>query len=249
MTLSRSVLVAIALSAPILANGSCKCVSSNPSVILLASTLINNQIPSDACWPSLSAWSALNSTLSSSLIATTPPAQVCYPGPTQNAESCATIATLLTNSTFIDDNPIALDYPLINSCPAVLSNGTDGQTCTLISNPVYAINATSVQDVIEGVNFARERNVRLVIRNTGHDLLGRSTGGGSLEIWIRYLRTGLEWMDNFVGTNGCTDGYEGGAVRIGGGYVWADVNAEAEERGRIVVSGGDPVGLLSRFDY
>jgi len=153
---------------------------------------------------------------------------------------CASIATLLTNSTFIDDNPIALDYPLIDSCPAVLSNGTDGQTCTLASNPVFAINATNVQDIIEGVNFARERNVRLVIRNTGHDLLGRSTGGGSLEIWIRYLRTGLEWMDEFVGTDGCAGGYEGGAVKIGGGYVWADVYAEAEERGRIVVGGGDP---------
>lgn len=40
-------------------------------------------------------------------------------------------------------------------------------------SPVYAIEATTGLDVVEGVHFAREKNVRLVVKMTGHDLIGR----------------------------------------------------------------------------
>jgi len=40
----------------------------------------------------------------------------------------------------------------------------------LVGNYVrYAINVTTADDVIAGVNFASKNNIRLVIRNTGHE--------------------------------------------------------------------------------
>lgn len=95
---------------------------------------------------------------------------------------------------FIAENPIALSYPT-DSCPPI--NATAGSSCTLGDQPNdtcpngnlttavpagscsigdqprYTVNATAVADVAVGVNFARERNIRLVVRNTGHDLLRR----------------------------------------------------------------------------
>lgn len=46
-------------------------------------------------------------------------------------------------------------------------------------------------------------------RNTGHDFLGRSTGGGSLAVWTHYLK-GFEYLPSFeVGE------YRGKAARVG----------------------------------
>ena len=109
-----------------------------------------------------------------SLIKDTPPAIVCYPGPEENLSECATVVDGLTNSTFIANNPIALDYPINETCPAVdYSAGQEPGTCTLGDSPIYAVNATSPEDVVKGIGFARNHGIRLVVRNTGHDLLGR----------------------------------------------------------------------------
>lgn len=76
-----------------------------------------------------------------------------------------------------------------------------------------------MEDVQKGVLFARERNLRLVVRDTGHDLLGRSMGRYALQVWVRDLRTGVEVLDAKGEWGG-----KGKAVRIGGGYVWGDVS-------------------------
>jgi hypothetical protein len=36
----------------------------------------------------------------------------------------------------------------------------------------YSINVSSVPDVIAGIKFARRKNVRLVVKNTGHEYVG-----------------------------------------------------------------------------
>ena len=50
--------------------------------------------------------------------------------------------------------------------------------CKLGNYVRYAVNATSAEDVAATLNFAKDKNIRFVIRNTGHDYLGRSTGAG-----------------------------------------------------------------------
>lgn len=103
-----------------------------------------------------------------------PPAIVCYPGPQQNLPVCADLVVELTNSTFIANNPIALGYPILDACPVVdFAAGQSAGTCSIGDSPRFSVNATSPADVVAAVNFAREQNIRLVVRNTGHDILGR----------------------------------------------------------------------------
>ncbi|KAF6232898.1 hypothetical protein HO173_008861 [Letharia columbiana] len=223
--------------------------------------------PEDNCWPSTSQWNTFNQSLSGKLIADVPPALPCYPGPAFNAEACAAVDAELTEQTFVAENPIALSYPT-GSCPPI--NATAGSSCTIADRPTdtcpdgnltsvthvgscsigdqprYTVNATEIADVTAGINFARQKNIRLVVRNTGHDLLRRSTGYGSLQVWIRYLRTGIKFQETYQQSGACSkSSWKGSAFVIGGGYTWEDVYSEAASRNVIVVGGGTPsVGCL-----
>ncbi|KAJ5507621.1 hypothetical protein N7527_009764 [Penicillium freii] len=140
------------------------------------------------------------------------------------------------------NSPSGYQYPLDLPCPIPASNGT----CSLGTTPVYTINATNYDHVSVGVRFAKFHGLRLVIRNTGHDLLGRSTGAGSLQIWIRYLRTGIHLAESFVSTTLCTlSNWDGASVTIGGGYEWGEVYEVISAHNKLVVGGGTPtVGCI-----
>ncbi len=43
------------------------------------------------------------------------------------------------------------------------------ETCPLGNLVVYSINAAGATDIAAGIKFAREHNIRLVIKNTGHE--------------------------------------------------------------------------------
>jgi hypothetical protein len=45
--------------------------------------------------------------------------------------------------------------------------------CSGKGYPIYVVNATCAEDVKQGIDFAREKNVRLIVKGTGHDYLGR----------------------------------------------------------------------------
>lgn len=113
--------------------------------------------------------------------------------------------------------------------------------CTLGNYVRYAVNATSAKDVIAGVKFAKERNVRFVIRNTGHDYLGRSTGAGALSVWTHYLKSTkvIDWED---------DHYEGKALQVGAGVQGFEALAAAHAKDLVVVTGECPsVGLAGGY--
>ena len=149
------------------------------------------QGPNDSCWPSTSQWGQFNDSLGGKLIADVPPAIVCYPGPDFDAQACATVGVELTNQSFVEDNPIALSYPT-SSCPPVnlkansCSIGYTGSapcstantsapvgTCSIGDQPRFTVNATEACDVESAIIFAKQHNIRLVVRNTGHDILRR----------------------------------------------------------------------------
>lgn len=116
----------------------------------------------------------MNASISGRLIETTPAAIVCYPGPQQNLEACSTVLRELSDEELVANDPIALDFPINNACPPVdFSAGDVPGNCSIGNAPRYVVNATKPEDVAMGVDFARKNNIRLVIRNTGHDLLGR----------------------------------------------------------------------------
>lgn len=134
------------------------------------------QIPSHSCWPNQTEWHALNASISGQLIADTPVAASCYPGPLQNVAACEEVDDLWTNTTFQQNSPIGYSYPLYVPCPPVnASAGQQPGNCSLGNAPVYTVNATNTEQVAAGIAFAERNNIRLVIRDTGHDLLGAQT--------------------------------------------------------------------------
>ncbi len=101
----------------------------------------------------------------------------------------------------------------------------------------YALKARNAADVAAGVNFARNNNLRLVIKGGGHSYLGTSNAPDSLLIWTRAMNE-VTLRDAFVGT-GCAGRFAPvPAVSVEAGAVWIDVyNAVTTAGGRYVQGG------------
>ena len=102
----------------------------------------------------------------------------------------------------------------------------------------YAVKARSSGDVAAAVNFARDNNLRLVVKGAGHSYQGTSNAPDSLLIWTRA-------MDNVTLHDAFTpQGCEGKvapspAVTAEAGAVWIDLyHAVVSEGGRYVQGGG-----------
>lgn len=128
-------------------------------------------IPGTNSWPSDAEWAGLNNLLSGRLLKPAPPGAVCHPTqPTFSAIACAVVEAGWLTTKWHTDNPVS-----------TIDNNWNNNTCLPIpalpcsrqGYPVYVVNATSAEDVKKGVDFAREKNVRLIVKGTGHDYLGR----------------------------------------------------------------------------
>ena len=117
------------------------------------------------------------------------------------------------------------------------------RACELGNYVRYAVNATSVADIQATIAFAQEKNVRFVIRNTGHDYLGRSTGAGALAVWTHYMK-GMEFLSDF--DDGA--GYRSKAVKLGAGVQGFEIMEAARDQGVVVVGGECPtVGIAGGY--
>lgn len=121
-------------------------------------------------------------------------------------------------------------YWMNNSCSPFLSPDGD---CTLGHLASYAIDVTGAEDAAAGIRFAQEHNIRLTIKNTGHDFLGRSAGRGSLGLWMHNLKD----VSFFEYTS---PAYSGPAARIGAGVQFGELYATASAQGYRVVGGACP---------
>jgi len=130
---------------------------------------------------------------------------------------------------------------------AIFANGscdpfTPRTSPCLLGNYVhYSVNVSNAEDIAATIRFADKNRIRLVIRNTGHDYMGRSTGAGGLAIWTHYLKNieVKDWSD---------DEYKGKAIKIGAGVQGWEANAAARAAGLVVVTGECPtVGVAGGY--
>ncbi|KAK5083506.1 hypothetical protein LTR05_006008 [Lithohypha guttulata] len=152
-----------------------------------------------------------------------------------NNDSCNTLSTQWSNTSFVASNPWLADYNDESCSPA-----SPDSPCTTAGYPAYIITAAEVADVQAGLDFARTHNIRLVVKGTGHDFPGRSSGAGSLSIYTHNLR-GME-----VNMSDQTAMRYGGiaAVKIAAGMRFREIYTEAAKHNITVVGGADPgVGI------
>ena len=146
------------------------------------------------CWPTEVELATLAAQLSQPLLHPLPPASPCYPlsAPSGN---CSDIIGNYTNNQWRSDQPGAMQdtnyevhiFPnkTISAC---YFNTTLGVPCTQGSVPPVGVDARSANDIQAAVKFAKQHNLKLVVKNTGHDFLGRSTAHGGFSIWTHRMK-------------------------------------------------------------
>src|SRR5262245_17501867 len=161
--------------------------------------------PGDPGWPSVAQWGELRPRTSERLIAVRSPLEDCRSA-APDGGACREVFKELKNPYFIGDQ--------------VGLTQTSGWVDAWTSRPsVYAVAAETTADVVAAVNFARDNNLRLVVKGGGHSYLGRSNAPDSLLIWTRHMNA-VTRHDEFVAT-GCTgrDAPQP-AVSVGPGAIW-----------------------------
>ncbi|KAI9151986.1 FAD-binding, type 2 [Paramyrothecium foliicola] len=115
--------------------------------------------------------------------------------------------------------------------------------CSDKGYPAFVLNASTSEHVKLGVDFARNKNIRLVVRSTGHDYVGRSTGAGALSIWTRHLNNIVYHRGDFVPAGSSTP-LLGNAITVGGGSHMSDILTAVGKHGEVIVAGnGKTVGV------
>jgi hypothetical protein len=127
--------------------------------------------PSPACrefpgsdnWPTDDKWSRFNQSLDGSLLKPMPAGVVCYAGPHYDKNKCTFLLSNASSTSFYLDDPLTVltEWPTGSTClPASSPVGN----CTLGGMPSYVVNVTNVKHIQAAVNFARNKNIRLVIK-------------------------------------------------------------------------------------
>ncbi|KAJ5784237.1 FAD binding domain protein [Penicillium pulvis] len=195
--------------------------------------------PTDDCWPSTSTWNAFNQSVDGRLVATEPLAIPCH-APSYNEEKCNILKEgwLLPREHYQSSSSFMAPF---------FTNGTCDpyhpifKPCTLGNFVRYAVNVSSPDHVAKTMQFAIKHKIRFVIRNTGHDYNGKSTGAGALSVWTHHLKI-IEiknWKDEY---------YTGKAFKLGAGVQGIEAYEAAHEYGLRMVGGECPtVGLAGGY--
>ncbi|RAH69424.1 FAD-binding domain-containing protein [Aspergillus aculeatinus CBS 121060] len=151
------------------------------SALCLTSPMVAGRcknIPVDVTWPFDTDWPSLNASIGGHLLRTVPAAASCWPnGHFEPSISCNTVQS--------------------HSClPPNVTGYVHDLGCTTRGLPTYIVNATTETQIATASKWAADRSIRIVIKCTGHDLNGRSSGAFALSIWthnFRQLRRDISW--------------------------------------------------------
>ncbi|KAI1771915.1 hypothetical protein F4818DRAFT_428257 [Hypoxylon cercidicola] len=114
--------------------------------------------------------------------------------------------------------------------------------CSIGGYPAYAVAVRNVAQIQLAVNFARNSNLRLVIKNTGHDFSAKSVGMGALSIWTHNLKQ-VQFFKNYS-----QGSYRGPAFKLGTGVQAFEAYEAARQNGVTIVGGeGRTVGVMGGF--
>lgn len=189
--------------------------------------------PGDALWPSSVIWKVFDLLTGGALIETVPYGSACYHGEHYDAELCRFLLDNWNQSTTHVVDPTSVMSPLFQGATCQPGDAALGNNCTLGGFPSYSVNITNVAQIQLAINFARALHLRLVVRNTGHDFLGKNTGYGSLSIWTHNLNK-IEVLQEYEAPGGR---YTGPAFRMGAGVLVQEAYDVAEREGYTVVAG------------
>lgn len=139
--------------------------------------------PGNPGWPSEASWNKLSQEVEGRLVKVQSPLTACLEEP--SSSKYAQIFKELKNPYYLSDE-VGLTQTL-------------GWIGAWTSRPsAYAVAAQTTGDVVAAVNFARENNLRLVVKGGGHSYQGTSNAADSLVIWTRRMNA-ITLHNAFVG--------------------------------------------------
>ncbi|MCJ1313684.1 hypothetical protein MMC25_007363 [Agyrium rufum] len=115
------------------------------------------------------------------------------------------------------------------------------KTCTFGTYVQYVVNATDALDYQETISCIRKYNICLVVRNTGHGYIGKSTAAGAITIWTHHIE-GIAIIEYE------SPHYQGKAIRLGAGVQAFEAYNAAQQAKMIVIGGICPtVGISGEY--
>jgi FAD/FMN-containing dehydrogenase len=179
--------------------------------------------PSDPEWPSAARWEELSRAVEGNLLR--PGALLAPCEAESNGAACGAVMKNLRNPFYLGDEVSGTQ----------VSGWLDAWTP---APSAYAVAAQNARHVAAAVHFARDHNLRLVVKGAGHSYLGTSNAPDSLLVWTRAMNK-VTVHDAFVAV-GCEGKFTPvPAVTAESGAVWIDLyNAVTTQAGRYVQGGG-----------
>jgi FAD/FMN-containing dehydrogenase len=214
----RDLLGALA-AAPFLA-GLARGLAAAPTVHTPGKT-VSRVRPGDPEWPSVTQWQELFRATKGKLTEVRSPLLLCRNA--SDTASCGGVFEELKNPYYIGDN-------------VGLTQTTGWVDAWTFQPSVYAVSAATTTDVVAAVNFARQHNLRLVVKGGGHSYLGRSNARDSLLIWTRHMNS-VVMHDHFVSQGEGRQAPQP-AVSVGAGAIWGHTYNEVTTKGGRYVQGG-----------
>ncbi|KAE8156021.1 FAD/FMN-containing dehydrogenase [Aspergillus tamarii] len=182
-------------------------------------------------------------TVGGQLIATIPIASSCHEndsfGP-YDASACEALQAnwLFPQTHYESSSSIMAEFYANQSCSPFLPPAA---RCIIGTYVQYSVRVQSSADIQKTIAFTTAHRIRLVIPNTAHDYLGKSTGAGAVAIWTHHLKD-IEFSDYK------SSAYWGKAIKVGAGVQIFEANSAASKQGLIVVGGNcRTVGLAGGY--
>ena len=171
---------------------------------LWASANVRRVRPSDPAWPSRAAWKQLNEMVGGNLIPVDFPIADLKNDPLSAATKSLT--DNVKNPYYIGEQPgLTESFGWVDAWATTPS--------------VYAVAARNSGDIAQAVNFARENQLRLVVKGGGHSYQGTSNAADSLLIWTRAMNS-VVLHDAFVGQGCAGSEVPQPAVTVESGAIW-----------------------------
>ena len=178
--------------------------------------------PTDPVWPDAASWEKLRGAVNGELIQVHSLFGACSSD--AGGAACLEAEKNIGNPFYIGDQPAGTQ----------VSGWLDAWTP---APSTYAVKAASTADIVAAVNFARDNNLRIVVKGAGHSYQGTSNAPDSLLVWTRAMNK-VMLHESFVPRGG--DGKIAGvpAVTAEAGALWIDLYDAVTTRGGRYVQGG-----------
>ncbi|KZP02071.1 FAD-binding domain-containing protein [Athelia psychrophila] len=121
---------------------------------------------------------------------------------------------------------------IANKCLAPPMNRS--AICSQGSVPRYSVHATTSSDIQKYVQFAAKFNLRIVVKNTGHDYQGRSSSWDGFALWTHGIR-GITRNQHFMPA--CCTATPQDSITVASGEQCETVYQFADDAGFLIVGG------------